>query len=96
MDLLISSQELDKQSANKIIQSFIDATPFSEYMNGHIPDELYIDFLLLYLFDTYKRGIKDFNWQSRLLLSNPGIRESNIVCYDDVSGSLAVGGFVTC
>ena len=50
-------------------------------MNGLIPYELYIDFFMLYSFDTYKGGIKDFNRQSRLLLSDPDIRESNIVCY---------------
>lgn len=71
----------------------IDARPYSEYKNGHIPGALNVDLFQLHWFDTTKRGIKDFNRQSRSLLSNIGIRrESNVVFYDNVSGISAARG----
>jgi thiosulfate/3-mercaptopyruvate sulfurtransferase len=71
----------------------IDARSFSEYKNGHVPGALNIDLFQLHWFDTTKRGIKDFNRQSKILLSNIGIRkESNVIFYDNISGISAARG----
>jgi thiosulfate/3-mercaptopyruvate sulfurtransferase len=71
----------------------IDARSFSDYKNGHVPGAINIDLFQLHWFDTTKRGIKDFNRQSRILLSNIGIRsESNVVFYDTISGISAARG----
>jgi thiosulfate/3-mercaptopyruvate sulfurtransferase len=71
----------------------IDARPFSEYKNGHVPGAINIDLFQLHWFDTSKRGIKDFNRQSRLLLSNIGIgKDSKVIFYDNVSGISAARG----
>jgi thiosulfate/3-mercaptopyruvate sulfurtransferase len=92
LDLLISSQdlyELIKKQDNIVI----DARSFSDYKNGHVPGAVNIDLFQLHWFDTTKRGIKDFNRQSRILLSNIGIRnERNVVFYDNVSGIYAARG----
>jgi len=71
----------------------IDTRSFSEFKNGHVPGAVNVDLFQLHWFDTTKRGIKDFNRQTRLLLSNIGIRnESNVVFYDNVSGMSASRG----
>lgn len=71
----------------------IDARSFSDYKKGHIPGALNIDLFQLHWFDTTKKGIKDFNRQSRLLLSKIGIRkDSNVVFYDNISGISAARG----
>ena len=71
----------------------IDTRSFSEYKDGHIPGAINIDLFQLHWFDTTKRGIKDFNRQSRLLLSNIGIREDNkVIFYDNVSGVSSARG----
>jgi len=93
LDLLISSQDLYKIIKKQDNTIVIDARSFSEYKNGHVPGALNIDLFQLHWFDTSKRGIKDFNRQSRLLLSNIGIgKESNVVFYDNVSGISAARG----
>jgi thiosulfate/3-mercaptopyruvate sulfurtransferase len=94
MDLLISTQDLykliKKQDNDTIV---IDTRPFSEYKKGHVPGAINIDLFQLHWFDTTKRGIKDFNRQSRLLLSNLGItKASKVIFYDAVSGISAARG----
>jgi thiosulfate/3-mercaptopyruvate sulfurtransferase len=93
LDLLISSQDLYKLINNQDNTIIIDARPFSEYKRGHVPGAINIDLFQLHWFDTTKRGMKDFNRQSRLLLSNIGIRrESIVVFYDNISGISAARG----
>ena len=93
MGLLISSQELYKLTRNENGAIVIDTRSFSEFKNGHVPGAVNVDLFQLHWFDTTKRGIKDFNRQTRLLLSNIGIRnESNVVFYDNVSGMSASRG----
>jgi thiosulfate/3-mercaptopyruvate sulfurtransferase len=71
----------------------VDARSFLEYKNGHIPGAVNADLFQLHWFDTSKRGIKDFNRQMRILLSNIGVRKENhIVFYDNVSGIFAARG----
>ena len=52
-----------------------------------------MDLFQLHWFDTSKRGIKDFNRQTRILLSRIGIqRERHVFFYDNVSGISAARG----
>ena len=94
LKLLISTKDLYDQIRNSENQTIlIDTRSFLEYKNGHIPGAVNIDLFQLHWFDTSKRGIKDFNRQTRILLSNIGIqRESEIVFYDNVSGISAARG----
>ena len=94
LKLLISTKSLYDRVRNSRSQIIIiDARSFSEYKNGHIPGAVNIDLFQLHWFDTSKRGIKDFNRQTRILLSNIGIqRESEIIFYDGVSGISAARG----
>ena len=71
----------------------IDTRSFSEFKNGHVPGAVNVDLFQLHWFDTTHRGIKDFNRQTRLLLSNLGIKkETNVVFYDNISGISAARG----
>ena len=94
LKLLISTKDLYHQIRNSEKQTIIiDTRPFSEYKNGHIPGAVNIDLFQLHWFDTSKRGIKDFNRQTRILLSNIGIqRDSEVIFYDNVSGISAARG----
>ena len=93
MDLLISTQDLYKLIKKQDNTIIIDTRSFSEYKNGHVPGAVNFDLFQLHWFDTTKRGIKDFNRQSRILLSNIGInKDSNVVFYDNVSGVSAARG----
>ena len=77
----------------KIVTIIIDTRSFSEYKTGHIPGAINVDLFQLHWFDTSKRGIKDFNRQTRILLSRIGIQgESHVIFYDNVSGISAARG----
>ena len=94
LKLIISTKDLYKRIRKSRNQAIIvDTRSFSEYKNGHIPGAVNIDLFQLHWFDTSKRGIKDFNRQTRILLSNIGIkRESEVIFYDNVSGISAARG----
>ena len=95
LKLLISTKDLYKRIRNSRNHAIIiiDTRSFSEYKNGHIPGAVNIDLFQLHWFDTSKRGIEDFNRQTRILLSNIGIqRESEVIFYDNVSGISAARG----
>jgi len=93
LDLLISSQELYNSIKGQDNIIVIDARSFSEYKNSHITRAVNIDLFQLHWFDTTKRGIKDFNRQSRLLLSNIGIsKDSKVIFYDNISGISSARG----
>ena len=84
---------MTESTSPKIINIIIDTRSFSEYKNGHIPGVINVDLFQLHWFDTSKRGIKDFNRQTRILLSRIGIqRESHVIFYDNVSGISAARG----
>jgi thiosulfate/3-mercaptopyruvate sulfurtransferase len=60
---------------------------------GHVPGAINIDLFQLHWFDTSARGIKDFNRQTGLLLSNIGMRnEIYVIFYDEISGISAARG----
>jgi thiosulfate/3-mercaptopyruvate sulfurtransferase len=94
LNLLITAKDLHNQvSKSKNRNIIIDTRSFSEYKNGHIPGAINIDLFQLHWFDTSKRGIKDFNRQTRMLLSHIGIQGgSHVIFYDNVSGILAARG----
>jgi thiosulfate/3-mercaptopyruvate sulfurtransferase len=93
MDLLISPQDLYKLIKKQDNTIISDTRSFSEYKNGHVPGAVNIDLFQLHWFDTTKRGIKDFNRQSRIWLSNIGItKDSKVIFYDNVSGVSAARG----
>ena len=76
LKLIISTRDLYNRISKPRNQTIIiDTRSFSEYKNGHIPGAINIDLFQLHWFDTSKRGIKDFNRQTRILLSNIGIRK---------------------
>jgi thiosulfate/3-mercaptopyruvate sulfurtransferase len=93
LDLIISSQELYTLIKSQDNILIIDTRSFLEYKNGHIPGAVNIDLFQLHWFDTTKRGIKDFNRQCKLMLSNLGIRQDNkVIFYENVSGITASRG----
>jgi thiosulfate/3-mercaptopyruvate sulfurtransferase len=93
LELLISSQDLYRITQNENGAVVVDTRSFSEYKKGHLPGAVNVDLFQLHWFDTTIRGIKDFNRQTRLLLSNIGIKkETNVVFYDDLSGISAARG----
>jgi thiosulfate/3-mercaptopyruvate sulfurtransferase len=93
LTLLISAKNLNNAIQKKNDNIIIDTRSFLEYKNGHVPGAVNIDLFQLHWFDTSKRGIKDFNRQTRLLLSNIGIkRNSLVVFYDNISGMYAARG----
>lgn len=90
---MITSEDLFKSIKKRDNTIVIDTRSFSEYKDGHIPGAINIDLFQLHWFDTTKRGIKDFNRQSRLLLSNIGIKNDNtVIFYDNVSGVSSARG----
>jgi thiosulfate/3-mercaptopyruvate sulfurtransferase len=94
LSLLITTKDLfdliGKPEHNAIV---IDTRSFSEYKKGHIPGAINIDLFQLHWFDTSKRGITDFNRQTRMVLSNIGIQKSScVIFYDNVSGMTSARG----
>ena len=71
----------------------VDTRPFAEYSMGHIQGAVNIDLFQFHWLDTSKVGIKQFVRQSRILLSNIGVRnEKSVVFYDNISGMSAARG----
>jgi thiosulfate/3-mercaptopyruvate sulfurtransferase len=93
LSLLISAKDLNNVIQKKDDIIIIDTRSFLEYKNGHVPGAVNIDLFQLHWFDTSKRGIKDFNRQTRLLLCNIGIKKNSLVVfYDNISGMYAARG----
>jgi thiosulfate/3-mercaptopyruvate sulfurtransferase len=96
MQLVISSRRLsellyDKQQKTNLL--LIDTRPYSDYIKGHIPGAVNLDLMQFHWIDSSKQGIKQFNNQMRLLLSNIGISKDRIaVFYDDISGPSSARG----
>jgi thiosulfate/3-mercaptopyruvate sulfurtransferase len=93
LSLLISAKDLNNAIQEKADNVIVDTRSFLEYKNGHVPRAVNIDLFQLHWFDTSKRGIKDFHRQTRLLLSNIGIKKNSLVVfYDNISGMYAARG----
>lgn len=84
------SHNVNGQTKNFLI---VDTRPFKDYLEGHIPGSINVDLMQYHWLDTSITGIKQFNRQSRSLLSNLGIRDKDMVIfYDDTSGPTAARG----
>jgi thiosulfate/3-mercaptopyruvate sulfurtransferase len=71
----------------------VDTRPFAEYSGGHIQGAVNIDLFQFHWIDTSKPGIRDFERQSRILLSNMGVKKNQqVVFYDNVSGMSSARG----
>src|SRR5918912_878378 len=92
LNLIVSALDLHSMLGDRNL-IIVDARPFSEYTNSHIPGAVNIDLLQFHWIDTSNEGIVQFNKQSRLLLSNIGIsRKKFVVFYDNISGISAARG----
>ena len=94
LKLVISADELnsliEKKDKNLLI---VDARPFSDYANGHVPGAVNIDLMQFHWIDTSKEGIRQFNKQTNTLLSNIGVSKNKCVIFcDNVSGPSAARG----
>lgn len=92
MDLLISTKELACiLKPQKLL--LVDTRSFSEYSQGHIPGAINIDLFQFHWIDTSKLGIREFIRQSRILLSNIGIKSDKyVIFYDNDAGMSAARG----
>ena len=90
MKLVISPDELRSLPKKDLL--IVDARAFGDYVEGHIPGAVDIDLMQFHWIDTSKNGISQFNKQSKILLSNIGVRDKFVVFYDDISGSSAARG----
>lgn len=71
----------------------VDTRPNGEYSKSHIPGAVNVDLMQFHWIDTSKEGIRQFNRQMRILLSNIGVSSDKfVVFYDAVSGSSAARG----
>ncbi|SMH71977.1 sulfurtransferase [Candidatus Nitrosotalea okcheonensis] len=90
--MLISSNELMEQ-IKKPSLVLIDCRSYKDYLEGHIPGAVNLDFFHYHWFDTSKDGIKAFEKQMENLLSFLGVtKDKTVVFYDDVSGMSAARG----
>jgi thiosulfate/3-mercaptopyruvate sulfurtransferase len=93
LKLVISPNELHSLKKKGKGLLIVDARPFGDYAEGHVPGAVNIDLMQFHWIDTSKEGIAQFNRQSKILLSNIGVsKEKFVVFYDDVSGSSAARG----
>lgn len=89
MKLVISPEEMQSLK-NALV---VDTRPFGDYAQGHVPGAVNIDLMQFHWIDTSKEGIRQFNKQTKILLSNIGVsKEKFVVFYDDVSGPSAARG----
>ena len=71
----------------------VDTRPFADYSKGHIPGAVNRDLFQFHWLDTSKTGIKQFENQSRILISNIGVKKNHwVVFYDNVSGMSSARG----
>ena len=90
--MLISTTKLDA-ILNDPDLIIADTRSFKEYSDGHIPGAVHLDLFAFHWIDTAKEGIKNFNNQTRHLLSFLGVTpEKKVIFYDAVSGMLAARG----
>jgi thiosulfate/3-mercaptopyruvate sulfurtransferase len=92
LQLLITTRSLaDKLKTSNLL--LVDTRSFSDYSNGHIPGAINIELFQFHWIDTSERGIREFERQSRILLSNIGVKTNHpVVFYDNVSGMSAARG----
>jgi thiosulfate/3-mercaptopyruvate sulfurtransferase len=92
MSLAIPAERLRALLGDKRLL-IVDARPFASYSGSHIPGAVNIDLMQFHWIDTSAEGIRQFNKQMRIVLSNIGITPGKfVVFYDDVSGPSAARG----
>ena len=93
MSVLISTKELYQRLKNSEDLLLVDTRPFAEYSKSHIQGAVNIDLFQFHWLDTSRTGIKQFENQSRILLSNLGVKKSQrAVFYDNLSGMSSARG----
>ena len=93
--MLISSTELMKK-IEKPDLILVDSRSYQEYLEGHIPGAVNLDFFYYHWSDTSKNGIKAFEKQMENLLSFLGVtNDKTVIFYDEVSGMSAARGVWT-
>jgi thiosulfate/3-mercaptopyruvate sulfurtransferase len=93
MSVLTSAKELNQALESPKDLLLVDTRPFNEYYNGHIPGAVNIDLFQFHWLDTSQSGIEQFESQSRILLSNIGVKNNRqVVFYDEISGMSAARG----
>ena len=92
LKLVISASELRSMLGSRDLL-LVDTRAFSAYAESHIPGAINIDLMQFHWIDTSNQGVRQFNNQAKILLSNIGASKNKfIVFYDDVSGSSAARG----
>jgi len=93
--MLISSAEL-LEMIEKPELILVDSRSYKEYLEGHIPGAVNLNFFYYHWSDTSKDGIKAFEKQMENLLSFLGVTKDKIVVfYDEISGMSAARGIWT-
>lgn len=93
--MLISTDEL-LQKIEKSNLILVDSRPYKDYLEGHIPSAVNLDFFYYHWFDTSKDGIKAYEKQMQSILSFLGVtNDKTVVFYDEVSGMSAARGVWT-
>jgi len=69
LSVLISTKELNQALKNSEDLLLVDTRPFADYSKGHIPGAVNIDLFQFHWLDTSKTDIKQFENQSRILIS---------------------------
>src|SRR3990172_10764417 len=74
LKLVITIDELhsliEKKDKNLLI---VDARLFADYAKAHVPGAVNMDLMQFHWIDTSKEGIRQFNKQTKALLSNIGV-----------------------
>jgi thiosulfate/3-mercaptopyruvate sulfurtransferase len=93
--MLISPNELLKK-IEKPDLILVDSRSYKDYLEGHIPGAVNLDFFYYHWSDTSKDGINAFEKQMENLLSFLGVTNNKIVVfYDEISGMSAARGVWT-
>ena len=93
--MLISPNELLKK-IEKPDLILVDSRSYKDYLEGHIPGAVNLDFFYYHWSDTSKDGMKAFEKQMETLLSFLGVtNDKTVVFYDEVSGMSAARGVWT-
>jgi thiosulfate/3-mercaptopyruvate sulfurtransferase len=92
VNIIVRTKELAR-NVNDPNLLIVDTRTFKEYSQGHIPGAINIDLFQFHWLDTSRQGINEFERQTRILLSNIGVKKNQIVVfYDDISGMSAARG----
>lgn len=93
LPFLKATSELSQMLTHSEDLLLVDTRPFHEYSLSHIQGAVNVDLFQFHWLDSSKLGIRQFVRQSRILLSNIGVKnEKSVVFYDNISGMSAARG----